>query len=249
MSNNRDKFPPKVVMKAAERAAYICSNPSCHRTTIGPVESDDLLSTKTGEAAHICGRMPSAPRYDMSQTSAQRMSITNAIWLCGTCADLIDKNNGVDYPVTHLHKWKKDHEKLMKECLEGARKVAFHQQGASAYKKAAERTIHILEDRRFLFQRFDQEDPRFVIESIKEIRTMLTAIRGEIEQPSALSEYISSILKSCRHYMSTISVCPTFDELNYSLGALRKAIGVIVNDMVRDHNISISDELRSIIPE
>jgi hypothetical protein len=32
---------------------------------------------------------------------------------------MIDKNGGLDYPADYLKKWKKDHEALIKQCLEG----------------------------------------------------------------------------------------------------------------------------------
>src|SRR5208337_3409097 len=110
----------------AERAAYICSNPACRRITIGPDQSASSLSIKTGKGAHICAASPLGPRYDMSQTPAQRANIDNRIWLCGACADLIDKNAGAGYPADHIRKWKKTHEALMLQCLEGSKRVIFH---------------------------------------------------------------------------------------------------------------------------
>src|SRR5688572_16902424 len=113
-----DEFPAKVVIKVSERAGYLCSSPRCKRFTCGPCAADPTKSAKAGVAAHICAASPGGPRYDQFQTPGERKSIKNAIWLCGACALLIDKNNGADYPATQLRKWKEDHEGLMKILIE-----------------------------------------------------------------------------------------------------------------------------------
>ena len=40
-----------------------------------------------------------------------RKSASNGIFLCSNCADMIDKNNGLDFPVDQIQDWKNDHEK------------------------------------------------------------------------------------------------------------------------------------------
>lgn len=70
-----------------------------------------------GKVAHITGAAENGPRYDPSLTPEQRRSIENGIYLCSNCADMIDKNEGLDYPPELLRKWKKDHEKWVKENL------------------------------------------------------------------------------------------------------------------------------------
>lgn len=42
----------------------------------------------------------------------ERKSISNAIWLCASCADRIDKDE-IRYPVKLLHEWKSDAEKMI----------------------------------------------------------------------------------------------------------------------------------------
>jgi hypothetical protein len=39
---------------------------------------------------------PGGPRYDPSLTQKERGEISNAIFLCAVCADVVDKNNGLD---------------------------------------------------------------------------------------------------------------------------------------------------------
>jgi len=72
---NRDNFRAPIVSKVAERAGYICSNPNCNRITVGPTNNDMNKSTKTGIASHICAASTGGPRYDMSQTPQERVSL------------------------------------------------------------------------------------------------------------------------------------------------------------------------------
>lgn len=109
MSNSsRDEFTDKVKRTIAERAAYICSNPTCRRPTVGP-HSDPGKSLKTGRACHIRAAAPGGARFDESQTADQRRAIENAIWLCAECADVVDKDQCI-YPVGLLTDWKHGHE-------------------------------------------------------------------------------------------------------------------------------------------
>ena len=245
----RDDFKAAVVRKVAERAAYICSNPYCRRITIGPDQAASNLSIKTGEAAHICAASPGGSRYDMSQTIQQRGGIANAIWLCGACADLIDKNGGHGYPAEHLRKWKRDHESLMKECLEGGKRVVFQFLPHRSDEKLAKRLICLLEDKGSLFEPYDQEDPKRVFESLKELRLLITGIRAEISPDSPLFIIAESIVRACRHYMNSTPDNPDLQELNFSLGAVRKVVGVNVGDLMRHYEITISRDLQSIVPE
>ncbi|WGR95801.1 hypothetical protein MTX26_08925 [Bradyrhizobium sp. ISRA443] len=59
-----------------------------------------------GVAAHIRAAAPGGPRFDASQTPAERSSIRNALWLCGSCSILIDKNAGLDFSIHELEEWK-----------------------------------------------------------------------------------------------------------------------------------------------
>lgn len=245
----RQDFPAGIVRKVAERAAYICSNPSCHRVTIGPDQALPNSSIKTGEAAHVCAASPGGPRYDMSQSEQERKGINNAIWLCGACADLVDKNQGASYPADYLRKWKRDHESLMKECLEGGKRLIFQFLPHRSDMPLARRVVTILEDKGALYQPYAQEDPRRVSESLKDLRTALTQIRAEIDPESPLSVISESIIRACRHYMNTTPDWPDIDELNFSLGAVRKVVGINVGDLLRHYQIPVSHELHSIVPE
>ncbi|MFC0019514.1 hypothetical protein [Roseibacillus persicicus] len=61
-------------------------------------------------AAHIHAASEGGPRFNSSQTSDERSSASNGIWLCEFCASLVDKNHGVDFSPELLKQWKEIHE-------------------------------------------------------------------------------------------------------------------------------------------
>ena len=244
----RDNFPKATIQKLAERAGFICSNPLCRRITIGPSLRDDQKSVKTGIAAHICAASPKGPRYDMSQSKSERESIKNAIWLCSSCAALIDKNNGIDYPGDHLRKWKKDHEILIKECLEGNKRFTLQFIASSDQTEKCRSIIKFLEQRGALFMAYKYEVSYFVFDSIKEIRTFLTQMSTTIEPDSPLEIIVDSMNHACRHFMNTTYPSMPMIELAYDLGALRKIIGINLLDMNRLYDIEIKGQLKEILP-
>ena len=101
----------------AKRASFVCSNPDCRALTIAPADADATKVIYLGKAAHIHAAAPDGPRNDPSMTSEQRVSIENAIFLCSSCADLIDRNNGADYPAALLLEWKRRHEEWVRAQL------------------------------------------------------------------------------------------------------------------------------------
>lgn len=248
-TTERDDFSLPTARKLAERAAYICSNPSCRRITIGPDQSASALSIKTGKAAHICAASPSGPRYDMSQTPAERSGIENGIWLCGACADLIDKNGGAGYPADHLRKWKKSHEALMLQCLEGSKRVMFHFLAQPKDARLARHVLHLLEDKGVLYQPYPCENDCHVVESLKELRTALTTIKGQIDPASALYIIVESIVSACRYYMNSTSAGADRQEIEFSLGALRKVVGINIRDLEKVYGLTAPAHLQPIVPE
>lgn len=109
--SDRDDFPPKVKRAVAQRAAYFCSRPKCRKLTIGP-HSDPQKALSDGVAAHICAASPGGPRFDLTQNEDERRSSDNAIWLCHSCSDLVDKDEQA-FPKEVLREWKSLHEKFI----------------------------------------------------------------------------------------------------------------------------------------
>lgn len=116
-STSRHEFSAPVTTALAKRASYICSKPDCRALTLCPSEEDPFKSIYVGRAAHITAASPGGPRFDASLTQPERSEISNAIFLCTVCADLIDKNNGLDFPATVLRQWKVNHEAFVRKNL------------------------------------------------------------------------------------------------------------------------------------
>jgi hypothetical protein len=104
MSKSRDEFLKNTILLLSTRVNGLCSNPGCQAPTKGPHTSEGQ-ATNVGNAAHIHAAAPGGKRYDPSQTREARRSIRNGIWLCATCASLIDKD-GARFPPTMLQSWK-----------------------------------------------------------------------------------------------------------------------------------------------
>ena len=58
-----------------------------------------------GVAAHITGAAPGGPRYDTSLSPEARRHADNAMWLCQTCAKLVD-NDPSQFEESLLRAWK-----------------------------------------------------------------------------------------------------------------------------------------------
>ena len=104
----RDEFPKPVVETLAKRVGNRCSNPTCRKQTSGP-HTDDDKALNVGVAAHITAASPGGPRYDPSLTPEERKGIGNGIWLCQSCAKLVD-NDEARYAKALLVQWKQDAE-------------------------------------------------------------------------------------------------------------------------------------------
>lgn len=83
------EFTKDTKRTCADRVGHRCT--LCDCPTVGP-NVDAEKSTSIGEAAHIRGKMPGAPRYDQSMTEEGRAHISNALWACGNCHKEFDAN-------------------------------------------------------------------------------------------------------------------------------------------------------------
>jgi hypothetical protein len=117
MAKQRDDFDKPTIDALAKRAAFICSRPKCKTLTLSPSQEDENKFIYIGKAAHITAAAVGGPRYDKSLTSEERKSISNGIFLCSNCADMIDKNGGADFPVELLKEWKREHEAWVSKNL------------------------------------------------------------------------------------------------------------------------------------
>jgi hypothetical protein len=116
----RNDFSEKVKETLAKRVGMRCSNPSCGKLTSGP-QTDASKALNIGVAAHITAASPGGLRYDASLSPEQRSSIENGIWLCQSCAKLVD-NDGARYIVDLLQTWRTNAELAALKEVEGARR-------------------------------------------------------------------------------------------------------------------------------
>jgi hypothetical protein len=100
----RDEFAMPVREILAKRVGVRCSNPGCRQPTSGP-QADTLKAINVGVAAHITAAASGGPRYDPELSPEMRKSAGNGIWLCQTCAKLVD-NDEQRYSVDILRRWK-----------------------------------------------------------------------------------------------------------------------------------------------
>ena len=123
-------FNKKTVETLAKRARYLCSNPDCRVSTVGP-NSDPEKATVIGEAAHIFGARPNAKRFVNDMGDPARASITNGIWLCRNCHKCID-TDGEKYSSEILFLWREEHEKYVQADLGNKTdKIRYEQQNSS----------------------------------------------------------------------------------------------------------------------
>lgn len=119
---SRDDFHARTKRILAERVAYRCSRPQCRRQTIGP-HSEPEKSAQIGVAAHIHAAAPGGARYEPAQSTQERSSIANGVWLCQTCSRLIDAD-GARFPADVLRQWKRECEDETLAQLDGGLSLA-----------------------------------------------------------------------------------------------------------------------------
>lgn len=109
MSKNRDEFSAQTKRELALRSSYLCTYCKC--STVGPSEEGSNAVTLIGVAAHISAAAsgPGARRYDPKMTAEQRSHIDNGIWLCASCATLIDRDEN-RFTAEVLCNLKREHE-------------------------------------------------------------------------------------------------------------------------------------------
>jgi len=134
----RDDFSSSSKDTLAKRVGFRCSNPDCRKATSGPQE-DPTSAINIGVAAHIHAAAPGGKRYNITQSSLERSSIENAIWLCQNCAKLID-NDELRYSTELLQQWKATSENAARREIENrfpenAQDHPFNQKGVSFGEK------------------------------------------------------------------------------------------------------------------
>jgi len=101
----RDDFSAGTKELLSKRVGFTCSNPECDQATSGP-QADPTGVVNIGVAAHISAASPGGARYEEALSTEQRTDSSNGIWLCQTCAKLID-NDSTLFSRDVLEGWKR----------------------------------------------------------------------------------------------------------------------------------------------
>lgn len=111
----RAEFPAAVKEVLARRAGYRCSNPPCSRPTAGPAEPAGS-TVNIGVAAHVTAASEGGPRFNPGLSAEERVSVDNGIWLCQTCAKLVD-SDPTRFTVRLLRGWREVAEEMARASL------------------------------------------------------------------------------------------------------------------------------------
>jgi len=115
----RDDFSAATKDFLAKRVGFVCSNPECRQPTSGP-QADPSGIVNIGVAAHISAASPGGRRYEVELSPEQRADSSNGIWLCQTCAKLID-NDDRRFSRPVLESWKRAAERAAAMALSQGR--------------------------------------------------------------------------------------------------------------------------------
>ncbi|MDO8270483.1 MAG: hypothetical protein Q7U82_01000 [Gammaproteobacteria bacterium] len=256
---SRDNFSYGTKRTLAIRAAHFCSNPQCLKLTAGP-HSDPNRSLATGHAAHIHAAAEGGPRFDSNQSPTQRKAITNGLWLCRECGDIVDKD-GSPHTADLLRQWKADHESMISEVrTKGYAESLALLQSRRVEPAVAKKVIGALEDRRALWQTFDAEFPDRVRQSLDDLRSRLVGLRYELADGSPLDQILLSLTKTIHTFFNTVessdltqlrcdSTNPEWRRFSDALATLRKAIGLQISNLAGVYNITLSADLVTLVPQ
>lgn len=254
----RDNFSDRTKKTLAIRAAHFCSDPHCLKLTAGP-HSDSNKGLTTGHAAHIHAASPNGPRYDPNQTPAQRKAITNGIWLCRECGDIVDKDDS-PHSASLLLQWKADHEAMIAEVrTKGYADSLTLLQSRRVEPIIAKKIIGALEDRRALWQSFDAEFPDRVRKSLDSLRSRLVDLRYELVDGSPLDHIVLSLTKTIHKFFTAVETSdlarlrcnsndPEWRRFSDALATLRKAVGLQISNLAQAYGVTLSSDLQTLVP-
>lgn len=256
---DRDDFPASTKRTLAIRAAHFCSNPDCLKLTAGP-HSDKNKSLTTGHAAHIHAAAKNGPRFNPRQTPAERKAISNGLWLCRECGDIVDKDDS-KHPAPLLRRWKMSHEALIAEVrTKGYAYSLTLLQSRAAEPVLAKKVIALFEDRRALWVSFDAEFPDRVRQSLDMLRRHFADLRGLLANGIPMDQVLLSLTKTIHVFFDQVenldlitlrcdSRDPEWLQFRDALASLRKSIGLQISNLAVAHNIPLSSNLQYMLPQ
>lgn len=255
----RDDFSPAIKRTLAVRAAHFCANPRCLKLTAGP-HSDETKALTTGHAAHIHAAAPNGPRFNPDQTPEERKHISNGLWLCRECGDVVDKEDS-SHSVEVLRRWKANHETMICEVrTKGYADSLVLLQSRRNDPTVVKKIIALLEDRRALWRTFDAEFPDRVQQSLDHLRSKLVDLRSGISDSDPVDQLLLSLTKTIHVFFDTLEKSdlrhlrcdandPVWCRFCDALSSLRKSIGLQIGNLAAAYGVTLSTDLRSILPQ
>lgn len=111
-----------------------------------------------------------------------------------------------------------------------------------------------LEDRRFLYTPFEDEDAGHIIQSIDQTRDVMTGFLQRAESKSEITKCITTLRAVSRNFMSRVGaesssagIALGFEYI-LALGELRSAFGLQIAIVARAYGLNVADPLVDVLP-
>jgi len=113
--------------------------------------------------------------------------------------------------------------------------------------------ITFLEDRRALYNPHETETPRWVIESVLEIRKKLTDTLSKLDENSDISQHLRGMRAACRKFLDetekkTRRTRAWWGDVFTALGEMRAVFGMHIAQLCVKYGINVEGDLASILP-
>ncbi|MEA3277209.1 MAG: DUF6650 family protein [Pseudomonadota bacterium] len=124
----------------------------------------------------------------------------------------------------------------------------------------AKRIITELEDRRVLYNPSAMEIPAHCVQSVIEIRRLMSNELGSLSDKSTLASSLRAMRAACRKFLDTVNADERIIEygtqhghyaswqFNGAIGELRGVFGVHIAQVAVQHGLDIEDDLATILP-
>jgi hypothetical protein len=126
--------------------------------------------------------------------------------------------------------------------------------------QVAQRVVAFLEDRRVLFVPSEMEVPDHCVQSVLEIRRLLTTELQSLDGSTELADSLRALRAACRKFMNAVGARPEIIvfgahrghwaswEFNGALGELRGVFGIHVARLAAAYGLNVDGDLATILP-
>jgi hypothetical protein len=197
-------FSPTVVKEIAQKAMYICANPSCLCFT--GYSTSEGRPRSMAEGAHILPAGKKGPRSKAisAYPTVDLSSSANGIWLCNICHSKVD-DDPASFSTEILFKWKEQHEEIVRRLAGKDLEAALLDlRNTKRYHQEVREFVSFLETKRVLYEGFDAEFPPRVLDSLNLIRERITRTRASINPDSDLFSTLNTLQQSVNNFLRLI---------------------------------------------